>query len=246
MLVAASASDLSDRHHRSVVQQARFAERTVYLPEADALVLSDLHIGRDEHSAVTLPLGEREDLCARLTADIERFEPEDVVFAGDILHDFRGASVATGQSLERLATICESAGATPLLVVGNHDPLLPSVWRGEVHDAVTLEDETVVCHGHEIPDAGGERYLIGHDHPVIEVEGARRPCFLWGPEAYRGADLLMLPSFTRLAAGVPVDRLANQGFQSPLITTPNALRPVVADADEPLWFPPIREFQSLL
>jgi putative SbcD/Mre11-related phosphoesterase len=228
------------------VQQARFAERAAYLPEADTLVLSDLHIGRDEHSAVTLPVGEREDLCERLTADIERFGPQKVVFAGDILHDFRGASVATGQSLKRLATICERAGATPLLVVGNHDPLLPSVWSGEVHDTVTLGDGTVVCHGHEVPDVGGERYLIGHDHPVIEIEGARQPCFLWGPEAYRGTDLLMLPSFTRLAAGVPVDRLARQGFQSPLIADPKALRPIVADKGEPLRFPPIGEFQSLL
>jgi putative SbcD/Mre11-related phosphoesterase len=228
------------------VQQARFVERAVYLPEADALVLSDLHIGRDERSAVTLPLGERKDLRERLTTAVERFEPTAVVFAGDILHEFRGASLGTAQSLEQLAAICERAGATPSLVVGNHDPLLPSVWSGEVHDAVTLEDGTVVCHGHEVPDAGGERYVIGHDHPVIEVEGTRRPCFLWGPGEYRGADLLMLPSFTRLAAGVPVDRLASRGFQSPLVTDPNALRPIVADGDEPLRFPPIGEFRSLL
>jgi metallophosphoesterase superfamily enzyme len=111
---------------------------------------------------------------------------------------------------------------------------------------VRLQDGTVVCHGHEQPDVGGDRYVIGHDHPVIEIEGTRRPCFLWGPEEYRGSDLLMLPSFTRLAAGVPVDRLASRGFQSPLVTDGNALQPIVADGDEPLEFPPLGEFRSLL
>lgn len=218
----------------------------MYLSAADALVVSDLHIGRDEGSAVTLPLGERQDLRERLEGHVERFQPAEVVFAGDVLHDFRGASVATSESLETLADICRRAGAEPHLLVGNHDPLLPSVWNGEVHDAITLGEGTVICHGHEEPDVGGERYVIGHDHPVIEVEGTRRPCFLWGPGEYRGADLLVLPSFTRLAAGVPIDRLARRGFQSPLVTDGNALQPIVADEDEPLRFPPIGEFQSLL
>lgn len=228
------------------MQQAQFTERAVYLSAADALVLADLHIGRDEGSAVTLPLGEHRDLCERLESHLERFQPGDVVFAGDVLHDFRGASVATGQSLETLTDICRRAGADPHLVVGNHDPLLPSVSTEEIHDAVSLRDGTVICHGHEEPDVGGERYVIGHDHPVIEIDGTRRPCFLWGPGEYRGADLLMLPSFTRLAAGVPIDRLAKRGFQSPLVADGNALQPIVADEGDPLWFPPIGEFRSLL
>lgn len=224
----------------------QFAERAIYLPSADALVVADLHIGRDERSAVTLPVGEREDLHDRLKALLERFDPATVIFAGDVLHEFRGASVATGRSLEQLATCCRKADAAPTLVVGNHDPLLPSIWRETVHDAVRLSDGTVVCHGHEEPETGGDRYVIGHDHPVIEIEGTRRPCFLWGPEEYRGADLLVLPSFTRLAAGVPVDRLARRGFQSPLVTDGKALQPIVVDDGEPLTFPPIGELQSLL
>jgi metallophosphoesterase superfamily enzyme len=228
------------------VHHVQFAERAAYLADADALVVSDLHIGRDEQSAVTLPVGEREDLYQRLATHLDRFEPATVVFAGDVLHDFRGASVATSQSLERLASVCREAGADPRLVVGNHDPLLPSVWSGETHDAIELQDGTVVCHGHAEPDAGGTRYVVGHDHPVIEFEGTRRPCFLWGPEEYRGADLLMLPSFTRLAAGVPIDRLAADGFQSPLVTDADALQPIVIDENEPLRFPPIGELRSIL
>lgn len=222
-----------------------FVERAVYLPAADALVLTDLHVGRDASSSMTLPVGEREDLRDRLGAHIQRFRPDTVVFAGDVLHEFRGVSGATGRNLRELAELCESAGAEPVLLAGNHDPLLPSVWTGDVHDSVTLADDTVVCHGHQEPAAAGSRYMIGHEHPVIEIEGTRYPCFLRGDGAYRDADLLVLPSFTRLAPGVPVTRLVDEGFRSPLVTDGASLRPIVVD-DEPLEFPPIRELTSTL
>jgi metallophosphoesterase superfamily enzyme len=102
--------------------------------------------------------------------------------------------------------------------------------------------------------------VIGHVHPTIGIEGDRRPCFLRGEGTYRGADLLVLPAFTRLAPGVAVNDMRTGAFDSPLVTDADRLAPVVVDpgggddgvdagegsAGEPLRFPPLGEFRGLL
>lgn len=231
----------------------RFRDRAVVLPAADALVCSDLHLGRGEASDVEYPVGDATDLAARLRKLLSADSPTEVVFAGDLLHEFRRASLRTSRSLSKLADVCREAGATPVLVAGNHDAMLPEVWNGPVRDAYALEadgERVVVRHGHETPprDDDADCYVVGHDHPTIAIEGHRRPCFLFGPDHYRGADVLMLPSFTRLAAGVEVNGMGTRDFDSPFVTDADGLRPVVRDADagETLSFPPLGAFRRML
>jgi putative SbcD/Mre11-related phosphoesterase len=230
------------------VQDAAFRDRAVHLADADALVLADLHVGRAEASDVEFPLGEGSALRERLDTLLSAFDPGEVVFAGDVLHDFAQATVAAERSVDALVAACREAGSEAVLVRGNHDPMLPEVWDGPLHDEYRLADGTVVCHGHEEPDARGERYVVGHDHPTVNIEGRRHPCYLLGPAAYRGEDFLMLPAFTRLAAGVEVNDMTAANFHSPLVTDADALRPVVhdRDSDEVLRFPPLGRFRSML
>jgi metallophosphoesterase superfamily enzyme len=250
---------------------AAFAERAVYLPVPDALVVADLHVGRGEASAVSLPLGERADLVDRLGALLDRFDPATVAVAGDAVHTFDRVTDGALDTLNALRDRCEANGATLELVAGNHDTALASAWEGGVREELVLgasegDDtagslRTVVCHGHTAPATAADRYVIGHVHPTIEIEGDRRPCFLSGAGTYRGADVLTLPAFTRLAAGVPVNDAARAGLDSPLLPDPAALAPIVydpggrgsggddADADNTgaaLRFPPLRAFDRLL
>ncbi|WP_224332437.1 metallophosphoesterase [Haloprofundus halobius] len=230
-------------------------DRAVFFPASEALVVADPHVGRDEASEVAFPLGERADLRDRLVALLDRFSPAKVVFAGDVLHSFSRASAATAESLGDLVDACRERGVRPILVVGNHDTMLASVWDGPLYDEYRLGgrqggecDETLVCHGHEEPDGDADCYVVGHDHPTISIEGQRRPCFLYGPGSYRGGDVLMLPAFSRLAPGVEINRMRTSDFQSPLVTDADALRPVVFDesSGETLWFPPLGTFRRLL
>ncbi|MFC6726746.1 metallophosphoesterase, partial [Halobium palmae] len=91
-------------------------------------------------------------------------------------------------------------------------------------------------------------YVVGHDHPAIEIEGQKRPCFLYGPGVYRGADVLVLPAFNRLARGVTVNGRWGSDFQSPLLSRVNEFRPVVYDTDsqETLEFPPLGKLRRML
>ena len=241
-----------------------FRDRGVYLPEADALVVADLHVGRAAASDVAYPLGEASDLSERLRALLDRFEPDEVVVAGDALHRFDRVSVATERSLAGLVDACRDAGARPAFVRGNHDTALddavveataPSDARDDpVRDAYELDarvrgDPVVVRHGHEAPpaDESAGLYVVGHDHPTIGIEGNRHPCWLYAEAGFRGADVLMLPAFTRLAAGVEVNDMSAREFQSPFVTDADALRPVVAREDGD-WteFPRLGEFRRLL
>ncbi|MFO8114608.1 MAG: metallophosphoesterase [Halorubrum sp.] len=214
-----------------------FGERAAYLARHDALVIADLHVGRGEASAVSLPLGEREDLVDRLAGLAARFDPATVVVAGDVVHTFDRVSDRSLGTLAALRDVCEAAGAELELVAGNHDTALASAWEGPVHgeyalDAADIDNaefRTIVCHGHEAPETAADRYVIGHVHPTIEIEGDRRPCFLRGEGVYRGADLLMLPAFTRLAPGVAVNDMRTGAFDSPLVTDADRLSPVVYD-----------------
>ncbi|EJN60558.1 metallophosphoesterase [Halogranum rubrum] len=225
-----------------------FRDRAVFLAGPETLVVADLHVGRDEVSGVEFPLGERADLRERLDGLLAHYKPAVVVVAGDVLHSFSQISPAVTASLDELADCCHDAGATFVLVAGNHDTMLSEVWDGPIHESYRLTDGTVVCHGHEAVDEDAERYVVGHDHPAIEIEGQRRPCFLFGEAVYRDADVLMLPAFNCLAAGVPVNTMQTSDFQSPFVTDVDAFCPVVYDTDshETLTFPPLGEFRKML
>lgn len=234
--------------------------RTAFLPEPSTLVVADCHAGRtypeERRSSpatnVGLLLDERTDLLDRLRAAMDATDPETVVFAGDLCHRFGAPSERTAGIIRALAGAVRSAGARPVAVSGNHDAGLAGVWPGPVHDAYRLADDTLVCHGHEAVEQEAERYVCGHLHPAIEMEGRKRDCFLYDPAGYRGRPTLVLPAFSTFAAGLRIE--CRERVDSPLVPDLDAVRPGVVhegtgtdDADaETLWFPPLADLRPHL
>jgi metallophosphoesterase superfamily enzyme len=248
--------------------------RTAYLPAASALVVADLHAGRtypEERGSspatnAGILLNERRDLLDRLAAAMAATEPETVVFAGDLCHRFGAPSEPTVGTVRALAGAVRAAGARPVAVAGNHDGGLDGVWPGSVHDAYRLADDTLVCHGHEAPDERAERYVCGHLHPALEIEGRKRDCFLYDPAGYRDRPTLVLPAFSTVAAGLRIER--REAVDSPLVPDLDAVRPGVVDGVAPratesrpaaddggaegagngetLWFPPLTDLRPYL
>ncbi len=221
-------------------------DRAAYLPDPGALVLADLHLGRSRTSNVELPLPEREAIASRMADLLEAVEPGTVVLAGDVVHAFGRVPEGVHGAFSELREHVERAGAELVVVRGNHDAALDSL--ADPVSKHRLDDGTLVCHGHEEPAADADRYVIGHEHPAIEIEGVRRPCFLWGEGTYRGADVLVLPAFTELAAGVTVNGMRGRDAQSPLLAELGAFRPIVREeeSEETLVFPPLDAFRKLL
>jgi putative SbcD/Mre11-related phosphoesterase len=231
-----------------MTDEYRFLDRAAYLPAADALVVADLHVGRDRTSGVELSLGEREDLTDRLATLLRAVDPGEVVLAGDLLDAFGSVPRGVEGTVTALRDVVVRFSADLVVVRGNHDAMLEAVCDEPVHDEYRLADGTVVCHGHEPVEADARRYLAGHDHPAIEIEGRRRPCFLLGREVYRGRDVLLLPSFNPLVSGTTVNGASGTDLLSPLARDLDRFRPIVrdADAEQTLRFPPLGKFRRLL
>jgi putative SbcD/Mre11-related phosphoesterase len=234
------------------VADLTFRDRALLL--GDALVLADLHVGRGADSNVDIPVGDGADTVERFEALLARFDPAEAVVAGDLLHSFRTVPRTVRETVDGLVGAAREAGVRLVVTPGNHDTMLDAVWEGPTPDSYRVGD-TVVCHGHVAPGSdradGGdpaERYIVGHDHPTIAIEGTRRPCYLAGEGVYRGADVVMLPAFNRLLQGVEVSGMSAADFMSPLVTDPDAFAPVVRDeaGDETLTFPRLGEFRHRL
>lgn len=226
-----------------------FASRAVYVESADALVVADVHVGRADESRVEFPLGEREDLIDRLRSLLDRFDPGSVVVAGDLLHSFSRLPDRVADDVAAVREVVKRADASLVVAPGNHDTMLDGIEGVEAEPAHRLADgKTVVCHGHEHPDADADRYLAGHEHPAIVIEGKKHPCFLYGPGVHGGADVVMLPAFSRLARGTVVNGMTGRDAHSPLLSAVGKFRPVVYDegAEEALAFPPLRELREHL
>ena len=224
-------------------------DRAVFVPAAETLVLADVHLGKAAASSVDAPIDDGAAVCDRLEQVLAATDPTTVVVAGDLLHSFSRLPRGVERDLDRLTATVDAAGAELLVTPGNHDTMLETVFDGETALEYELADgETVVCHGHERPETPADRYVVGHDHPALSIEGRKRPCVLYGPDAYEGADVLVLPAFTRLAAGATVNSMAGHDFQTPLVRNPERFYPAVRDdsSGETLWFPPLGTLRKLL
>jgi putative SbcD/Mre11-related phosphoesterase len=224
-------------------------DRAVYLPAADALVLADLHVGRDAASNVHARLGEHGDLTGRFESLLAHYGPAEAVIAGDLLHSFDSLPTGTAQTVHEIRDIASEADCRVVVTPGNHDSMLDELWDGSTVDEYRLSGtDIVVTHGHEAPETDADCYVVGHDHPTIDIEGQRHPCYLHAPGHYDGADVLMLPTFSRVPAGMRINDMSASDFQSPFVKRANAFRPIVRDeaADETHEFPPLGEFRHHL
>lgn len=221
-------------------------DRACYLPAGDALVVADLHLGLDESSAVTMQLGERGAVLEHMAGLLDRFGPETLVIAGDVLHAFDTVPRGVQESLTELGDLVSDADVTLLAVRGNHDTMLDELeFPGRITEAVSLGD-TVVCHGHERPEERGRRYVVGHEHPTIEIAGQRYPCTLVGPGREAGSEVIVLPALTPLARGTPVNELRAGDALSPFLAEPAEFRPVVVGDETVHRFPPLADLRPHL
>lgn len=213
----------------------------------DSLVVADLHLGRGVTSALDFPVGDATDTVDRIRALLAWAEPAELVIAGDVLHSFSTVPRGVRDALDAITDAAAEAGARPVLLEGNHDTMLASAWDGDLHVSHRVGN-TLVCHGHESPEESAARYLIGHEHPILDAAGRRRPCYLVGEAAACGADLVVLPAFNRLLRGVSINRLEADGFMSPLVGDPAELAPLVWDEDagDLVPFPRLGEFRDRL
>jgi metallophosphoesterase superfamily enzyme len=140
-----------------------------------------------------------------------------------------------------------------VIVITSHDKMIDSAADTTASvRAVYFSGGILFGHGDVIPsrakDSDVELIVIGHDHPTLDVEMKKEPCFLYGKKAWRGKDILVLPAFNPLCAGTSINRLDSWDFLSPFIREGDigSYRPIIVVEGEVLEFPPLREFRDVL
>jgi putative SbcD/Mre11-related phosphoesterase len=160
---------------------------------ARTAVIADVHLGyewaRGARGDVVPPHSLTETLAA-LGMLLGRATIERLVVAGDLVESPRPCARTAGD-VARLGAWLASRGVALITLQGNHDPPArpPRPASIELHG-------WLIHHGHADSDA--PRMILGHYHPILRQSGVEAPCFLVG------AGLVVLPAFSRNAAGLDV------------------------------------------
>ena len=173
------------------------ADRALEWPNESALVIADVHLGKDQifqQHGIAIPDRVSRHQLERITALLLETEAKRLVVLGDLLH---------GRLDPADALVCEMAawrerhcGVRMDLIVGNHDRTsVDAILRGlfDVHDDVMVCEPFRFAHE---PAAVGDRYtLAGHLHPGFSVREPRAGVSLRLPAFWFRARYGVLPAF---------------------------------------------------
>jgi DNA ligase-associated metallophosphoesterase len=164
-------------------------ERALFLPRARALIVADVHLGKDSAfraGGIPVPRGATDDSLERLSRAIERKAAKRLVFLGDLVHSRSGLDQKTLEAVA--AWRSRHAAIEMILIPGNHDLRsggLPHDWRIDMETEELIEDPFVFRHQ---PAGSPHGYTIaGHIHPAVQLVGPGRQkeriaCFIFGEE----------------------------------------------------------------
>jgi DNA ligase-associated metallophosphoesterase len=193
------------------------AERALWWPRAQILVLADPHFGKDASfraAGIAVPAANTEETLLRLQTLLQRWPVRDLVILGDFFHCARSQSSSTLQALRLWHT--KQRQANPEfrwhLVLGNHDHhagLAPADLELEIHTDPWFCSPWTFRH---LPDTSADGFtLCGHLHPVVrlkqgKIDNLRLPCFWFQKQT------AVLPAFGAFTGGHEIE-LARLGTE---------------------------------
>ncbi len=180
-------------------------EKAVYLPTHNALLVSDVHLGKSEtfqQFGIPIPSQVNQATLERLQRACDRTEAQHLFILGDLFHAKAGLvdDVIDGW-LKFLATNQLDAH----LILGNHDRALVEVLSqlSLTCYAHSIDLDSLVLSHEPLPQCHGIN-ICGHVHPCVRIGGGgdrlRLPCFYWEARVQR----LTLPSFGEFTGGYDV------------------------------------------
>lgn len=218
-----------------------FLNGCLFIRNAGICAASDIHIGLEDElhrQGLAFPLKEEQMLLGRLEEVLDKFKPSVFVLAGDIFHSFDRMDKNVRDKFVSIMGVLEKR-CKVILLRGSHDTMLSTLYQEslERYDA----DGFTFAHGHDSID-NHSNLVLGHEHPVIQIEMERLPCFLYGKSVINGRDLFVLPAFNPLCQGVTINHVEGRDMLSPLLRRVEVeeLCPIVEVQGEVLAFPKLR------
>lgn len=161
-------------------------DKAMFWPTEKTLLLADLHLGKVGHfrkSGIPIPHQAEASTLDRLEQLLFQYEPEKMIFLGDLFHSEYNADWLG------LNNLMERYPATEyILVAGNHDILDPGNYMESrliyIKDHY-LSGPFILSHEPMEEVLPGKYNLCGHLHPAVRMEGKARQymrlsCFYFG------------------------------------------------------------------
>ncbi|TWT87918.1 ligase-associated DNA damage response endonuclease PdeM [Neorhodopirellula pilleata] len=174
-------------------------QKGLYWPKHRALLVADLHLGKDatfRHFGIGVPRGSTKSTLLSVSTMLESTGAEELFVLGDLCHARSSLSATTRDAFAAFQN--EHGGVAFHLIEGNHDRSagrLPDDWRfNEVGTAFHLDGVTMAHEPADCP-VGSSILITGHWHPAWQLRHAgestgKLPCF-WHHAAQR---CLVLPA----------------------------------------------------
>lgn len=169
-------------------------ERVIYWQKNEALILSDLHIGKAAHfrrNGIPLPIQIHQEDINRLERLINYFEPKRVIIVRDMLHANDNIEVQDFKLFIQMQKDVDF-----ILIKGNHDRMtnqnLLNMGLSSVALSYKLESFVFL---HEPLQNSDLPQIVGHIHPGLSLmlptkRFIRLPAFIITPK------LIVLPAFS--------------------------------------------------
>lgn len=177
------------------------ADKALWWPDHKALLIADVHLGKDavfRRHGIAIPVGDVADNLQRLSLLVAETQAEQLFVLGDFVH---AAPVEQDPFLAEFSAWRQRHQQLAITVIlGNHDhglDRLPAEWQLRLLPSLSYDDILLI---HEPEHAGDNDYFIaGHIHPCYRFkmgrEGMRLPVF------WQQAQGLILPSFGGFTGG---------------------------------------------
>lgn len=175
------------------------ADGSAYLPDLEALLVSDLHLEKASAFAVRgrfVPPYDTAITLGRLDQALRETGARRVIALGDTFHDATAGGRMLAADQARLSSLL--ARADWFFLLGNHDPALPAFVTAPSGPMFALGALMLV----HIPGERPDWSVAGHLHPCAAVRQGqvrlRRRCFV--ADSHR----LILPAFGAFTGGLNV------------------------------------------
>lgn len=187
----------------------------LFVPEDDALIVSDIHLGFEEYLHSQGILIPRTNFSKAMQGMQEVFARHNsfgkIIINGDLKHEFGSISEQEWREVLGFLDFISKHCKEIILIKGNHDNILGPIARFKnlavKQDYFLPKARILVMHGNELPSGKEFRQakaiIIGHEHPSISLkEGAKKEnykAFLKGK--FHSKELIVMPSFFFLSEG---------------------------------------------
>lgn len=156
-------------------------QRAIYWKNENALILSDIHIGKTAHfrrHGIPMPDDILQKDLERLKALITHFEVNQLLIVGDLFHAETNSDMSTFKLWLR-----QFENLKLVLIKGNHDMQSNQLMNNlgiEVKTEMNIGPFTLI---HEPEDGNSDSFTIsGHTHPGVLIKGKGKqklklPCY---------------------------------------------------------------------